>query len=156
MRTTTLKFVIATAIALVASNTSLAAKKCSGKVAVKGTGWRAQNTHLTVNNELNATNATREKKMEQTAKNMVAFILEDKDVPEMEFFAEAAVKVKVIRHWKDNAIPSIQVGGAGKLGSLARLDSLARFRPCGHRKRKEVGEDRYVPAFLAAAIGRAH
>lgn len=118
MRTSALKILVAVALVATASQTAFAAKKCSGKVAAKGTGWRAQNTHLTANNELNATNATREKKMEQTAKNMTAFILEDVDVPEMEFFAETGVKVKVVRHWKDNAIPFIKVSGLGSSGVL--------------------------------------
>ena len=90
----------------------------AGQGSASNTAWRAAKTHQTVDGEFVKTTIAREKQMKATGKNMELFILEDKDVPEMEFFPEAGAKVKVVRHWKDNAIPYIEVTGLGSAGIL--------------------------------------
>lgn len=116
------KILFATVIFLLSSTAFAAAKKCSksvaGQVGSTSTAWRTANTHLTSDAEFVKTTAAREKKIKETGKNMELFILEDKDVPEMEFFAEAGTKVKVVRHWRENKIPYIEVGGLGSSGLL--------------------------------------
>lgn len=109
---------------------------CPGTLAeqVEARQWRQPTSHPDAQGEFAATNSLREGRIEQTSADMEAFIFDHTDVPEMEFYAAAGVKVKHVRTWQSNQMPAIEVSGLGKEGILRGTLLLPVSGHCGAEK----------------------